>query len=50
MDGINNLYDRQSGVESQSDVSAIIIGIGGLGSWIALDLALRYFYKIFVHG
>ena len=40
MDGINNLYDRQSGVESQSDVSAIIIGIGGLGSWIALDLAL----------
>lgn len=40
MDGINNLYDRQSGVESQSDISAIVIGIGGVGSWIALDLAL----------
>ncbi|MBS1550494.1 MAG: ThiF family adenylyltransferase [Bacteroidetes bacterium] len=40
MDGINNLYDRQSGVESQSDLSAIVIGVGGLGSWIALDLAL----------
>ena len=40
MDSINNLYDRQSGVESQSDVSAIVIGLGGLGSWIALDLAL----------
>lgn len=40
MDSINNLYDRQSGVESQADVSAIVIGLGGLGSWIALDLAL----------
>ncbi len=40
MDSINNLYDRQSGVESQTDISAIVIGLGGLGSWIALDLAL----------
>lgn len=40
MDSINNLYDRQSGVESQADVSTIVIGLGGLGSWIALDLAL----------
>jgi len=40
MDGINNLYDRQSGVESQTDESAIVIGVGGIGSWIALDLAL----------
>ena len=31
MDGINNLYDRQSGVESQTDESAIVIGLGGLG-------------------
>jgi len=45
MDGVINspltdIYNRQSGIENFSDSSAIIIGLGGIGSWIALDLAL----------
>jgi len=44
MDSINssliNLYDRQTGIKSFSDKSAMVIGCGGVGSWIALDLAL----------
>ncbi|HRI86547.1 MAG TPA: ThiF family adenylyltransferase, partial [Ignavibacteria bacterium] len=44
MDSINssliNLYDRQCGIKSFSDKSAMVIGCGGVGSWIALDLAL----------
>ena len=40
MDGINNLYDRQINVESFSEQSALVIGAGGVGSWIAMDLAL----------
>lgn len=40
MDGINNLYDRQINVESFSETSALVIGAGGVGSWIAMDLAL----------
>lgn len=46
MDGLSinsplaEIYDRQSGIGSFSDSSAIIIGLGGIGSWIALDLAL----------
>lgn len=36
-----NLYDRQKEiVDDCSDESAMVIGIGGIGSWIALDLAL----------
>ena len=38
---INQLYSRQDGLDiSSSDESALIIGCGGIGSWIALDLAL----------
>ena len=46
MDGLSlsspltEIYDRQSGIESFSDSSAIIMGVGGVGSWLALDLAL----------
>jgi len=40
MDGINNLYDRQINVESFSETSALVIGAGGVGSWLAIDLAL----------
>lgn len=46
MDGLSlispltEIYVRQSGIESFSDSSAIIIGVGGVGSWLALDLAL----------
>jgi len=46
MDGLSlsspltEIYDRQSGIESFSDSSAMVIGIGGIGSWLALDLAL----------
>ena len=43
MDSINsisNIYDRQSSIGSYSDKSAIVIGLGGIGSWLALDLAL----------
>jgi len=45
MDGVINsplteIYNRQSGIESFSDSSAMIIGQGGIGSWIGLDLAL----------
>ena len=36
-----NLYDRQKEiVDDCSDESAMVIGVGGIGSWIALDLAL----------
>jgi len=40
MDGINNLYDRQINVESFSETSALVIGAGGVGSWLGIDLAL----------
>ena len=40
MDVINNLYDRQINVESFSEQSALVIGAGGVGSWISMDLAL----------
>ncbi len=37
---LTEIYNRQSGIESFSDSSAIIIGVGGIGSWLAIDLAL----------
>ena len=40
MDGINTIYDRQINVESFSETSALVIGAGGVGSWLAIDLAL----------
>jgi sulfur carrier protein ThiS adenylyltransferase len=46
MDGLNvesplaNIYDRQTGIKDFKESSAIVIGVGGIGSWIALDLAL----------
>lgn len=37
---LTNIYDRQSGIKDFKESSAIVIGVGGIGSWIALDLAL----------
>lgn len=34
------LYKRQEFLEDFSDISAMIIGLGGVGSWLAMDLAL----------
>lgn len=43
MDSVNQIteiYDRQTRIGSYADKSAIVIGLGGVGSWLALDLAL----------
>jgi tRNA A37 threonylcarbamoyladenosine dehydratase len=46
MDSLNlesplaNIYNRQTGIKDFKESSAIVIGVGGIGSWIALDLAL----------
>jgi molybdopterin/thiamine biosynthesis adenylyltransferase len=44
MDSINNvlsdIYDRQCMIDDLSSKSALVIGVGGVGSWLALDLAL----------
>lgn len=44
MDSINNvlsdIYDRQCMIDDLSSKSAMVIGVGGVGSWLALDLAL----------
>ena len=38
---INELYSRQESIcENYSEKSAIVIGAGGIGNWMALDLAL----------
>lgn len=37
---LTNIYDRQTGIKDFKESSAIVIGVGGIGSWIALDLAL----------
>lgn len=37
---LTEIYIRQSGIESFSDSSAMVIGVGGIGSWLAIDLAL----------
>jgi len=44
MDSVNNtlsdIYKRQCMIDDLSSSSAMVIGIGGVGSWLALDLAL----------
>lgn len=40
MSGNENLYSRQQQLNLDVPNSAVIIGIGGIGSWVALDLAL----------
>jgi molybdopterin/thiamine biosynthesis adenylyltransferase len=46
MDSLNlesplaNIYNRQTGIKDFKESSAIVIGVGGIGSWIAMDLAL----------
>src|ERR1051325_6899332 len=38
---IPNLYDRQEDItDNYSTDTAMVIGAGGIGSWVALDLAL----------
>lgn len=38
---IDDIQNRQKGlVEDFSDKSAVVVGLGGIGNWIALDLAL----------
>lgn len=38
---LENINDRQRGLIGDfSDKSAVIIGLGGIGSWVAIDLAL----------
>jgi len=40
VNNLTELYDRQSGIDDFALKSAMVIGCGGVGSWIALDLAL----------
>lgn len=44
MDSLTNqlseIYDRQCITDDLSGKSAMVVGIGGIGSWLALDLAL----------
>ena len=40
MDSLTQIYDRQSDIGTFTDRSALIIGVGGVGSWLAIDLAL----------
>ena len=37
---LTNIYDRQDGIDCFTNKSAMVIGCGGVGSWIAIDLAL----------
>ena len=37
---LTNLYDRQSSLALTSYPFAIVLGLGGIGSWVALNLAL----------
>jgi len=40
MTNINELNTRQSTLDLKSFSAAIVIGVGGIGSWVALNLAL----------
>lgn len=34
------LYDRQKTLNLRTELTVLVIGVGGIGSWVALDLAL----------
>lgn len=40
---LSDIYSRQTNIGSYTNKSAMVIGVGGVGSWIALDLALLGF-------
>ena len=40
VNNLTNIYSRQTNIGSYSNKSALVIGVGGVGSWLALDLAL----------
>jgi len=40
VNNLTELYDRQTGIDEFALKSAMVIGCGGVGSWIAIDLAL----------
>ena len=37
---MQNIYDRQKALELSIPHSVLVIGVGGIGSWVALNLAL----------
>lgn len=43
-----NIYDRQKSLELHIPSSIAVIGVGGIGSWVALDFALVGVKKIIV--
>jgi hypothetical protein len=46
--GDMNLYDRQKTLDLNIPNSACIIGLGGIGSWVALSLALLGVERLFL--
>lgn len=40
MEEKENIYDRQKNLDLKVPTSAVVIGVGGVGSWVALDLAM----------
>jgi len=48
MNDNNELYDRQKPLDVEAPESVTVIGVGGVGSWVALDLALAGVEKIYL--
>lgn len=45
---MENLYTRQDELDLEPPYTATVIGCGGVGSWVALDLALAGVQKLYV--
>lgn len=45
---MNDLYKRQSTLELDTDQSATIVGLGGIGFWVAKFLAMAGIEKLFI--
>jgi len=44
----DNLYDRQQALDLEPPHTVTVIGVGGVGSWVALDLALAGVQKLYL--
>jgi len=44
----NDIYDRQQELDLNPPHTVTVIGVGGVGSWVALDLALAGVQKIYL--
>lgn len=45
---VTNLYERQEELDLKTPDKATVIGIGGVGSWVALDLAMAGVNQLYV--